>query len=287
MTADILGHIHNSMKQFSKGQRRIAAYILESYDKAAFMTASALGRIADVSESTVVRFATQLGYDGYPEMQKALQNVVRSRLSNVQRMEISTDRIGHRDVLTTTMHADAAHILATMEQLDRAAFEGAVDAIVHARRVYIMGVRSSAALASFLAHYLRYLLDDVRLIASSSEGEALDHMVRVSPQDTAIAITFPRYCRSTNAAIQYCHQAGATTIAITDGPTAPVSQHVDYLLEAQCDMASIADSLVAPMSLINAMIIAVTNRLRQETEAVLGKLEGIWEQNNVYEKIDH
>lgn len=287
MTADILSQIHNSMKRFSKGQRRIAAYILESYDKAAFMTASALGKIADVSESTVVRFATQLGYEGYPEMQRALQNVVRSRLNSVQRMDIATDRIGQRDLLTTIMHADATHVLATMEQLDRTAFEGAVEALVTARRVYIMGVRSSSALALFLGHYLQYILEDVHIITSSSEGEALDHMARVSAQDTAIAITFPRYCRSTHAAIQYCHQAGARTIAITDGPTSPVSQYVDYLLEAQCDMASIADSLVAPMSLINAVIIAVTNRLRQETEEVFERLERIWEQNEVYEKIDN
>lgn len=287
MTTDILTNIHNSMKSFSKGQRRIAAYILEAYDKAAFMTASALGKIADVSESTVVRFAAQLGYEGYPEMQKALQNVVRSRLTSVQRMDVSADHIGRADIPAAVMQADAEHIRTTMDRLDRNAFEGAVEAISNARRVYIMGVRSSSALAYFLGHYLKYILDDVRVITSTANGEALDHVVRVSPQDVAIAITFPRYCTSTHTAVQCCGQAGAKTIAITDGPASPVSQCVDYLLVAQSDMASIVDSLVAPMSLINALIVAVAGRRRQETEDIFKKLEDIWDQYNVYEKNDN
>ncbi|MBQ7871327.1 MAG: MurR/RpiR family transcriptional regulator [Oscillospiraceae bacterium] len=287
MTTDILSNIHNNMKSFSKGQRRIAAYILEAYDKAAFMTASALGKIADVSESTVVRFAAQLGYEGYPEMQKALQNVVRSRLTSVQRMDVTADHMGRSDVLGAVMHADMDHIRTTMDRLDRQAFEGAVEAIASARRVYIMGVRSSSALACFLGHYLKYILDDVRVITSTANGEMLDHVVRVSPQDVAIAITFPRYCTSTHAAVLCCGQAGAKTIAITDGPASPVSKCVDYLLEAQSDMVSIVDSLVAPMSLINALIAAVAARRRQETEDIFKKLEDIWEQYNVYEKIDN
>lgn len=287
MTTDILSNIHSNMKTFSKGQRRIAAYILESYDKAAFMTASALGKLADVSESTVVRFAAQLGYDGYPEMQKALQNVVRSRLTSVQRMDVVAEQIGQADIPATVMHADAERIRMTIDNLDRQAFDGAVDAIVNAKRVYIMGVRSSSALAYFLGYYLNYILEDVRVITTTANGEALDHVIRISPQDVAIGITFPRYCTSTHTAMLYCREAGAKTIAITDGPTSPMSHCVDYLLEARSDMASLVDSLVAPMSLINALIAAVANRRRQVTEDIFAKLEEIWDQYHVYEKNDN
>ena len=278
MTADILTNIHNKLTTFSKGQRRIATYILESYDKAAFLTAGALGKITQVSESTVVRFAAELGYDGYPAMQRALQEMVLNRLTSVQ-------RIGEQDVVSTILQADMDRLRHTNEHLDREAFSGAVEALLQARCIYVLGVRSSAALASSLSYYLHYMFENVRLITTPSTSEVFEQLVRISPQDAVIGISFPRYSTATGKALQYCREAGAQVIALTDSETAPIARSAHYLLTAKSDMVSLVDSLVAPMSVVNALIVALTSRRKHETAQTLDRLEQVWDQYHVYEKV--
>ena len=286
MTADILSCIHNKMSGFSKGQKRIAAYILESYDKAAFQTAGTLGRTVNVSESTVVRFAAELGYDGYPAMQKALQEMVLNRLTAVQRIEVSSERLGEQDILSTILQSDMDKLRVSMECIDRTAFAGAVDALLSARRVYILGVRSSAALAEFFGYYLNYMFEDVRVVTGASESEMFEKIVHVAPQDAVVGISFPRYSTATSKALQYCASAGAQVIALTDCETAPIAQSADYLLTAKSDMVSLVDSLVAPMSLINALIVAVASLRRQEVTKTLDSLERVWDRYGVYVNVD-
>lgn len=286
MTADILTCIHNKMNSFSKGQRKIAAYILESYDKAAFLTAGVLGKTVQVSESTVVRFAAELGYDGYPEMQKALQEMVLTRLTSVQRIEVGAKRLAQEDVLSSVLQTDMDLIRATNEQIDQKAFNGAVDALLNAQTIYIVGVRSSSALASFLSYYFKYMFRDVRLITSASDSEVFEQIVRISPQDALIGISFPRYSSAAIQAAEYAHSAGAKTIALTDCASSPLSAFSDFLLPAKSDMVSLVDSLVAPMSVINALIVAAASKKKLETTRIFNKLEEIWDIYNVYEKID-
>lgn len=286
MTADILSCIHNKMSGFSKGQKRIAAYILESYDKAAFQTAGTLGRTVNVSESTVVRFAAELGYDGYPAMQKALQEMVLNRLTAVQRIEVSSERLREQDILSTILQSDMDKLRVSLDSIDRTAFAGAVDALLSARRVYILGVRSSAALAEFFGYYLNYMFEDVRVVTGASESEMFEKIVHVVPQDAVVGISFPRYSTATSKALQYCASAGAQVIALTDCETAPIAQSADYLLTAKSDMVSLVDSLVAPMSLINALIVAVASLRRQEVTKTLDSLERVWDRYGVYEKVD-
>lgn len=270
MTADILTNIHNKLATFSKGQRRIATYILESYDKAAFLTAGALGKITQVSESTVVRFAAELGYDGYPAM---------------QRIEVTDERLGEQDVVSTILQADMDRLRHTNEHLDREAFSGAVEALLQARCIYVLGVRSSAALASSLSYYLHYMFENVRLITTPSTSEVFEQLVRISPQDAVIGISFPRYSTATGKALQYCREAGAQVIALTDSETAPIARSAHYLLTAKSDMVSLVDSLVAPMSVVNALIVALTSRRKHETAQTLERLEQVWDQYHVYEKV--
>lgn len=286
MTADILTCIHNKMNSFSKGQRKIAAYILENYDKAAFLTAGVLGKTVQVSESTVVRFAAELGYDGYPDMQKAMQEMVLTRLTSVQRLEVGAKRMAQEDVLSSVLQTDMDLIRATNEQIDQIAFNGAVDALLNAETIYVVGVRSSSALASFLSYYFKYMFRDVRLITSASDSEVFEQIVRISPQDALIGISFPRYSSAAIQAVEFAHSAGAKTIALTDCASSPLSEFADFLLTAKSDMVSLVDSLVAPMSVINALIVAAASKKKLETTRIFNKLEEIWDMYNVYEKID-
>lgn len=286
MTADILTCIHNKMNFFSKGQRKIAAYILESYDKAAFQTAGALGKTVQVSESTVVRFAAELGYEGYPEMQKAMQEMVLNRLTSVQRIEVGAKRMPQENVLSSVLQTDMDLIRATNEQLDQKAFSGAVDALLNAQTIYLVGVRSSSALASFLSYYFKYMFRDVRLVTSASDSEVFEQIVRISPQDALLGISFPRYSSAAIQAMEYAHTSGAKTIALTDCASSPLAAYADFLLTAKSDMVSLVDSLVAPMSVINALIVAAASKKKLETTRIFNKLEEIWDIYNVYEKID-
>ena len=245
---DLINKIQSELPGFSKGQKQIARFILEHYDKAAFMTASRLGTTVGVSESTVVRFATELGYDGYPHLQRALQEMIRNKLTSVQRMEVSSDRMGGRDVLQTVLHADMDMIRQTLDEIDRDAFQGAVDALIGAKRIYILGVRSSSALSSFVGFYFNLLFENVRLVHTNSVSEIFEQVLRVGPGDVVFGVSFPRYSKRTLSAMQYARDRGARVIALTDSRLSPLARVADHLLLARSDMASFVDSLVASYS---------------------------------------
>ena len=286
MENDILSALQDCAMSFSKGQRRIAQYIIDEYDKAAFMTAAKLGKTVGVSESTVVRFAVSLGFDGYPSMQKAMQEMVLTRLTSVQRLEAASDRIGDKDIVSMVLQSDAEKLRRTDETLNREDFRKAVDAIVDAKRVYIMGVRSTAPLANFLGYYLRYLSDDVYIVTASGAGEMFEHIAGVNANDAVIAFSFPRYSTTTVKGAQYCASAGATVIGLTDSTLSPLAQVCDHVLLAKSDMVSLVDTLVAPLSVVNALIVAVSARREAELSRRLASLENIWETYHVYEKRD-
>ena len=283
MAKDILTHIQENMTSFSKGQKLIANFILSSYDKAAFMTASKLGKTVNVSESTVVRFAAELGYDGYPSMQKALQEMIRNKLTSIQRIEVSNDRIGDQDIMSMVMQSDIEKIRLTLEETDRTSFSRAVEAISSARRVYILGVRSASALANFMSFYFTFIFDNVVHVDTTSISEVFEQVMRIGPDDVLIGLSFPRYSKRTVKAMQYAKKQGATVIAITDSDVSPLANIADVSLFAKSDMASFVDSLVAPLSLVNALIVAVSRVKNDQLEATFGKLESIWAEYEVYE----
>ena len=278
--------IQSKVDSFSKGQRRIAAYIEEHYDKVAFMTASKLGATVGVSESTVVRFATQIGYAGYPELQQAIQEMIRNKLTAVQRMEVTANRIGNSDVLDFVFNQDIDVIRRTMEETDHENFYRAVDAIVSARRIYILAARSALALGTFLSYYLTLLFENVLLVQSTSEGEIFEQMIRVDDRDAVVGISFPRYSKKIAKAMGFAHDRGAKVISITDSALAPIALSCDCLLLARSGIASIADSLCAPLSLINALIVMTSLKKSGEAKKVFRNLEDIWDEYGVYEKVD-
>ena len=284
MNRDILAVIQENLHTFSKGQKKIANFILESYDKAAFMTASRLGKRVGVSESTVVRFAAELGYDGYPDMQKSLQKMIRNRLTSVQRIEVTNDRLGDQDLLSMVLQSDIEKIRQTLEELDRDAFDRAVDAIVAARKIYIIGVRSSAALASFLYFYCNLIFENVALVSANTSSEIFESLLRVGPGDVVIGVSFPRYSSRTVKAMHYSRERGATVIAITDSEASPMAEAAHITLKARSDMASFVDSLAAPLSLVTALIVAVSRKRSQDVARTFQQLEQIWDEYDVYEK---
>ena len=286
MSKDILSVIQTNMSTFSKGQKLIAGFILESYDKAAFMTASRLGKTVNVSESTVVRFAAELGYDGYPAMQKALQEMIRSKLTSIQRIEVSNDRIGNQDILSMVMQSDMDKIHMTLEETNREDFDRAVSAIVDARHIYILGVRSAAALASFLGFYFNLIFDNVTVVHATSTSEVFEQLLRIGPNDVIVGVSFPRYYRRTVKAMQFAHDRGAATIALTDSETSPLAPISTLTLLAKSDMASFVDSLVAPLSLINALIVAIGRKKNDDLSQTFETLEQIWDEYEVYEKVE-
>ena len=286
MRDPLLATIDENLKRLSKGHKKIAAYIEENYDKAAFMTAAALGQKVGVSESTVVRFATELGFKGYPELQKELQQLIKSKLTAVQRMEVSENLIGDSDIITSVLNGDIELIRATAEKTSREAFKNAVSEINRAKRIYILGVRSSAALASFLAFYFNLVFDAVTLIDTASASEMFEQMFRIDEKDVCIAISFPRYSKQTVNALRFIADRGAKIIAITDTEKSPIASFANHLLVARSDMASVVDSLTAPLSLINALIAGVTLSRRNEVYENFNKLEHIWDVYQVYEKAE-
>ena len=285
MNHDILAVIQENMHTFSKGQKRIANFILDSYDKAAFMTASKLGKRVGVSESTVVRFAAELGYDGYPDMQRTLQKMIRSRLTSVQRIEVANDRLGDQDLLSMVLQSDIEKIRLTLEELDRGSFEKAVEAIVSARRIYIIGVRSSASIATFLAFYFNLIFDNVVEVTANTASEVFERLLRVGEGDVVIGVSFPRYSSRTVQAMNFARDRGAVTVAITDSEASPLAPICTYTLKARSDMASFVDSLVAPLSLVNALLVAVSRKKNDDLENTFQTLEQIWDEYGVYEKV--
>ena len=287
MNRDILTVIQENMDSFSKGQKKSAGFILDSYDKAAFMTASRLGKKVGVSESTVVRFASELGYDGYPDMQRSLQKMIRNRLTTVQRIEVTNDRLGDQDLLSMVLQSDIDKIRQTLEELDRESFNRTVDAIVSARKIYIIGVRSSAALASFLHFYFNLIFDNVVLVSASTASEVFEGLLRVGEEDVVIGVSFPRYSSRTVRAMSFARDRGAVTVAITDSEASPLAVISKYVLMARSDMASFVDSLVAPLSLVNALLVAVSQRKNDDLARTFRTLEDIWDEYGVYEKVDN
>ncbi len=286
MNNDVLSVISAATGGFSKGQRRIANYILNNYDKAAFMTAGKLGVTVGVSESTVVRFASELGYDGYPAMKKALQDMIKNRLTSVQRIEVAKNIGFGSEILTSVLSSDMDKIRTTLDEMKKSDFYSAVDTIVRADHIYILGLRSSAALASFMGFYLNLLMPNVLVVNESSANAIFEQILRVSEGDVFIGISFPRYSLMTIKAMQFAHDQGAHVISITDTESSLIAQVSDIKLYAKSDMVSFLDSLVAPLSLINALIVAVANRdgtLKDDFE----RLEKLWSEYEVYGKTEH
>lgn len=277
---DMIERLNHSGRKLSKGHRRIAQYIVEHYDKAVFMTASRLGESVGVSESTVVRFAAVLGYEGYPQLQRALQELVSHRLTAVQRFEMSSE-IDPNAVLRTVLKSDMQNIRATVEELDNHAFEEGVRRILNAKEIYVIGLRSAAPLAQFLGYYLNYIFDRVHLV-SSAATDVFEEIARISEADVVIGISFPRYSTRTVKAMRFARSCGAQVISITDGPMSPLHEVSDVCLNACTDMASFVDSLAAPMSVINALVVSLGLHRKEELSRHFKQLEAIWAANDVY-----
>lgn len=286
MPANILNRIEAMMPKFSKGQKNIATFILSHYDKAAYMTAAKLGIAASVSESTVVRFAFELGYDGYPELQEDLAEMIKNKLTSVQRIDVATEQIGENDVLTKVLNTDIERIKQTLEQTSRESFNGAVNALSTAKSIYILGSRSASVLARFMALYFNIMFDSVKLIHTTSSSEMFEQIMRIGEDDIMIGISFPRYSKKTVLALEFAKNNGAKVIAITDSEQSPLAKIADFYLQARSDMASFVDSLVAPLSLINALVVAVGLKKSDSIKATLTKLENIWEEYDVYQKME-
>lgn len=283
MNRDLLTIISQMSPQFSKGQRLIANYIVNHFDKAAFMTAFKLGTTVGVSESTVVRFASEVGFSGYPELQKALQELIRNKLTTVQRMDVTSDQLENGNVLARVLGKDIEKIRRTLEETSERDFAGTVDAICSAKTIYIIGVRSSSALATFLSFYFNHIFSDVRLINTNSRSEMFEHIMRIGEGDVFIGFSFPRYSKRTVQAAHYARANGAKVIALTDTGKAPIADAAHFLLMARSDMISFVDSLVAPLSMVNALIVAVGLKKREEVSRTYELLERIWGEYEVFE----
>lgn len=282
-TNDLLNRINKYYSKMSKRQKLLATYITDNYDKAVFLTAAKMGDVVGVSESTVVRFAMSLGYKGYPEFQKALEELVRNKLNSVQRMDVTYGRISQSEILETVLKSDADKLKTTLEKIDHSAFELAVDTILSARNIYIVGIRSCAPLASFLSFYLNLMFDNVRLLHTNSSSEIFEQMVRINEDDVIIGISFPRYSMRTLKALEFANNRSAKVITITDSIHSPMNLYSSCNLIADSDMASIVDSLVAPLSVINALIVALCMKKQKEVAKTLTTLEEIWDEYQVYE----
>jgi DNA-binding MurR/RpiR family transcriptional regulator len=279
-TKDLGQRIEAAFNDMSKGQKRIADYIMKNYDKAAYMTALRLGDSVGVSESTVVRFAMDLGYPGYPQLQKALQDMVRNRLTTLQRMEMTND-MSRSMVLRTVLRADMSNLRQTIDSIDAEEFEQVVDLVYNSRRVYILGARSSAPLAQFMGYYLNFLLDNVQVVTSGI-NDIMEQLVHIESDDVLIGISFPRYSKRTLEGVRFAKEKGAKIIAITDSGASPLNEYANHVLVAHSNIASFVDSLVAPFSIANAFIVAIGLQKRQEASENFMELERIWDQYNVY-----
>ena len=282
MTRNVLYLIRTGMDGFSKGQKRIAKYILSDYDKAAFMTACRLGQIAEVSESTVVRFAAQLGYDGYPAMQKALQELIRGKLTSIQRIEASGEQMSGGDIAGSVMQRDMETIRSTIERMDRAEFDLAVEKLVEAKHIYPLGVRSSSFLAGYSNFYFHLIFNNVTLVQSPAAGEIFDQMLHIGPGDVLVGISFPRYSKIAVNAVHFARDRGADVIAVTDSKMSPLYKMASASLLVSSDMISFVDSMAAPVSLLNALILAVGQQKSAETSETFSELERVWSRYGVF-----
>ncbi len=284
MATDISKRISDSYHSFSKGQKKIANAILNDYDKAAYMTAAKLGELVGVSESTVVRFANELGFDGYSEFQRSVQELVRTKLTPNQRIEVTKQRMGSGDILENVMESDINKIRYTLDRLDRNAFHKSVDLILSAKNIYVMGARSTESLALILEYNLSLIFDNVKFIQPTSTAEVFEQMFSIGKDDVLIAFSFPRYSSKMVSAVKYAKQNDAGVVVFTDSDISPLAEYATCLLAAQSDMASFMDSLVAPISIINAIIVEITKRREKEITERFDKLEKVWDEYNVYAK---
>lgn len=282
-TNDLTSRINECYGSLSKGQKILATYITDNYDKAVFLTAAKMGQVVGVSESTVVRFATHLGYKGYPEFQKALEEMVRNKLNSIQRMEVTYGRISQSHILETVLQSDQEKIKDTLEHIDEHAFELAVDTIIKAKHIYIVGIRSCAPQAAFMAFYFNLMFENVTLLQTNNSSELFEQMVRISKDDVIIGISFPRYSMRTLKAMEFANNRNAKVITLTDSVHSPMNLYSSCNLIARSDMASIVDSLVAPLSVINALIVALCMKKQGEVAKTLETLEDIWNEYQVYE----
>lgn len=282
-TNDLTSRINECYGSLSKGQKILATYITDNYDKAVFLTAAKMGQVVGVSESTVVRFATHLGYKGYPEFQKALEEMVRNKLNSIQRMEVTYGRISQSHILETVLQSDQEKIKDTLEHIDEHAFELAADTIIKAKHIYIVGIRSCAPLAAFMAFYFNLMFENVTLLQTNNSSELFEQMVRISKDDVIIGISFPRYSMRTLKAMEFANNRNAKVITLTDSVHSPMNLYSSCNLIARSDMASIVDSLVAPLSVINALIVALCMKKQGEVAKTLETLEDIWNEYQVYE----
>ena len=280
---DLLSRINSLYGRMSKSQKAISNYITDCYDKAVFLTAAKLAEVVGTSESTVVRYAMFLGYKGYPDFQNALEELVRNRLNSLQRMEITYGRIEHEDVLSTVLHSDAEKIRETLETIDVKAFDAAVDILLNAKRIYVIGIRSCAPLAQFLAFYLNLLFPDVRLLNTNNASELFEQMIRINGEDVVVGISLPRYSMRTLKAMEFANNRSAKVITITDSVHSPMNLYSSCNLIAKSDMISIADSLVAPLSVINALIVSLCMKKQNDVADSLEELENIWREYQFYE----
>ena len=282
-TTDLISKINEKYGRMSKGQKLLANYIIDNYDKAVFLTAAKLGEILGISESTVVRFASFIGYSGYPEFQQALENMVRSKLNTADRVEVTKGGIEQNGVLREVLSSDALKIKNTMESMDEAAFYNAVETLLKARRIYIVGIRTCAPLASFLAFYLNLIFDNVVNLQTSSASELFEQMIHISEEDCIIGISFPRYSMRTLKALEFANNRQANVITITDSIHSPMNLYSSCNLIAESDMHSVVDSLVAPLSVINALIVELCNRKQSDVANTLDMVENVWSEYQFYE----
>ena len=286
MNDNVLQMIQASHEVFSKGQKRIARYILENYDKAAFMTAAKLGKATQVSESTVVRFAAQLGYEGYPEMQKALQELIRGRLTSIQRIQASREQMDNQDIVGSVMQRDMESIHTAIDRLDRNAFNSAVEKLLKAKHIYILGVRSSAYLAGYLHFYFHLIFPNVTLVQNMAGGEVFEQMVRIGPEDVIVGISFPRYSKLAVSAVEFARSRGAEVVAITDSKMSPLYKAAGTSLLVRSDMISFVDSMAAPLSLLNALIVAVGQQKHEDVSGTFSEMERVWSTYSVFGKAE-
>ena len=282
-TTDLISKINEKYGKMSKGQKLLANYIIDNYDKAVFLTAAKMGEILGISESTVVRFATFIGYSGYPEFQKSLEEMVRSKLNTTEKLELTNGGIEQNGVIREVLTSDALKIKNTMENIDEAAFYNAVDALLKARRIYVVGIRTCAPLASFLSFYLNIIFDNVVNLQTSSTSELFEQMIHINQQDCIIGISFPRYSMRTLKALEFANNRQANVITITDSIHSPMNLYSSCNIIAESDMHSVVDSLTAPLSVINALIVELCNRKQAEVAQTLGMIEDVWSEYQFYE----
>ncbi len=281
---DILCYLKDNFKTFSKRQQLIASYILENYDKAAYMTAAALSETIGVSESTVVRFAAEIGFSGYPEMQKKLRQLTVTQSNSLKRIEIASRHLDEYNILSSVLKSDVRMIESTLAEIDKEQFDNSANAILNAKNIYITGVRSAASLATFTDFYLRLMFNNTKLISSADASDMFEQAMHIDENDVIIGMSFPRYSKNIIKLLEYASKKGTTVIGITDSQSSPVARISTYALTAKTDMNSFVDSLVAPFSVVNALIAALGMKQKEKIKNTFENLENIWDEYEVYDK---